>query len=74
MPGLPLKVSVTSRIDAYEAEIRAWFEKGALNSIADTAELLTFQAAARAMVIEDHRFNLRLSMAICMTSGSRHWK
>lgn len=50
-----------SKIDAYEQEILAAFEKGQLKSVATKAELVKLKAAARATAIKDRRVNIRLS-------------
>lgn len=47
--------------DAYEAELLAAYDKGALKSIASKSELARFKAAARATAIKDKRVNIRLS-------------
>ena len=47
------------KIDAYEHEVLAAFEKGQLKSVATKVELAKFKAAARA--IKDRRVNIRLS-------------
>jgi predicted DNA binding CopG/RHH family protein len=49
------------KIDAYEKEVLAAFEKGKLNSVATKAELAKLKAAARATAIKDRRVNIRLS-------------
>jgi predicted DNA binding CopG/RHH family protein len=49
------------KIDAYEHEVLAAFEKGHLKSVATKAELAKFKAAARATAIKDRRVNIRLS-------------
>jgi predicted DNA binding CopG/RHH family protein len=49
------------KIDAYEREVLAAFEKGMLRSVATKAELAKFKAAARATAIKDRRVNIRLS-------------
>jgi predicted DNA binding CopG/RHH family protein len=49
------------KIDAYELEILAAFEKGQLKSVATKGELAKFKAAARATAIKDRRVNIRLS-------------
>lgn len=49
------------KIDAYEQEVLAAFEKGQLKSVATKAELAKFKAAARATGIKDRRVNIRLS-------------
>ena len=47
--------------DAYEADLLAAFDKGALKSVATKAELSRFKAAARATAVKDKRVNIRLS-------------
>ena len=49
------------RIDDYESEVLAAYEKGELRSVATKAELAMFKAAARATAIKDKRVNIRLS-------------
>jgi len=49
------------KTDAYEAELLAAFDKGALKSVATKAELANFKAAARATALKDKRVNIRLS-------------
>ena len=49
------------KIDEYEREILAAYEKGQLKSVATKAELAKFKAAARATAIKDRRVNIRLS-------------
>lgn len=49
------------KIDAYENEIVAAFDKGEMKSVATKAELAKFKAAARATAIKDRRVNIRLS-------------
>ncbi len=49
------------KIDRYESELLAAFDKGALRSVATKAELSKFRAAARATAIKDRRVNIRLS-------------
>ena len=49
------------KIDAYEHEVLAAFEKDQLKSVATKAELAKFKAAARATAIKDRRVNIRLS-------------
>ena len=49
------------KIDAYENEVLAAYEKGQLKSVATKAELAKFKAAARATAIKDRRVNIRLS-------------
>jgi predicted DNA binding CopG/RHH family protein len=49
------------KIDSYELEVLAAFDKGRLKSVATKAELSKFKAAARATAIKDRRVNIRLS-------------
>ena len=49
------------KTDAYEAELLAAFDQGALKSVATKAELAKFKAAARATALKDKRVNIRLS-------------
>ena len=49
------------KIDAYEREVLAAFERGKLTSVATKAELARLKAAARATAIKDKRVNIRLS-------------
>jgi predicted DNA binding CopG/RHH family protein len=49
------------KIDRYEREIIAAFDKGKLTSVATKAELARFKAAARATALKDRRVNIRLS-------------
>jgi len=49
------------KIDTYEHEVIAAFEKGQMKSVATKAELAKFKAAARATAIKDRRVNIRLS-------------
>ena len=49
------------KIDSYEQEIIAAFDKGSLKSVATKAELAKFKLAARATAIKDKRVNIRLS-------------
>ncbi len=49
------------KTDAYEADLLAAFDKGALKSVATKAELSRFKAAARATAVKDERVNIRLS-------------
>ena len=49
------------KTDAYEADLLAAFDKGALKSVATKAELSRFKAAARATAVKDKRVNIRLS-------------
>jgi predicted DNA binding CopG/RHH family protein len=51
------------KTDAYEAELLAAYDKGALKSVATKAELARIKAAARATAIKDRRVNIRLSSA-----------
>jgi predicted DNA binding CopG/RHH family protein len=50
-----------SKLDAYEAEVLAAFNKGALKSVATKAELAQLRASARATAVKDKRVNIRLS-------------
>lgn len=50
-----------SKLDGYEREVLAAFDKGQLKSVASKAELAKFKAAARATAIKDRRVNIRLS-------------
>lgn len=50
-----------AKIEAYEHEILAAFDKGNLKSVATKAELEKFRAAARATAVKDRRVNIRLS-------------
>ena len=49
------------KIDDYENEVLAAFDKSQLKSVASKAELAKFKAAARATAIKDRRVNIRLS-------------
>jgi predicted DNA binding CopG/RHH family protein len=49
------------KIDHYESDVLAAYEKGKLKSVASKAELAKFKAAARATAIKDRRVNIRLS-------------
>lgn len=49
------------KIDDYENEVLAAFDKGQLKSVASKAELAKFKAAARATALKDRRINIRLS-------------
>ncbi len=49
------------KTDAYETEVLAAFDRGALKSVATKAELAKFRAAARATAVKDKRVNIRLS-------------
>lgn len=49
------------KIDRYEREIIAAFDKGKLTSVGTKAELARFKAAARATALKDRRVNIRLS-------------
>ncbi|MDO9251620.1 CopG family antitoxin [Hydrogenophaga sp.] len=49
------------KTDAYETDLLAAFDKGALKSVASKAELAKFKAAARATALKDKRVNIRLS-------------
>lgn len=50
-----------TKLDAYEAEVLAAFDRGELKSVATKAELAKFRAAARATAVKDKRVNIRLS-------------
>jgi predicted DNA binding CopG/RHH family protein len=50
-----------AKIDSYEKEILASYERGQLKSVATKSELAKFKAAARATAIKDRRVNIRLS-------------
>lgn len=50
-----------AKIDAYEQDILAAFEKGRLKSVATKGELEKLKAAARATAVKDRRVNIRLS-------------
>jgi len=54
------------KLDAYESDVLAAFEKGQLKSVATKAQLAKARAAARATSIKDRRVNIRL------TSGDLH--
>lgn len=49
------------KLDAYESDVLAAFEKGQLQSVASKAELAKARAAARATAIKDRRVNIRLT-------------
>jgi len=49
------------RVDAYEREILAAFDKGNLKSVATKAEIEKFRKAARSTAVKDRRVNIRLS-------------
>jgi predicted DNA binding CopG/RHH family protein len=49
------------KLDAYESELLAAFEKGQLKSVATKAELAKVRAAARATSLKDKRVNIRLT-------------
>ena len=49
------------KVDAYEREILAAFDKGKLKSVATKAELEKFRETARATAVKDRRVNIRLS-------------
>ncbi|NIM42242.1 MAG: hypothetical protein GTN84_16815 [Hydrogenophaga sp.] len=49
------------KLDAYESDVLAAFEKGRLQSVATKAELAKARAAARATAIKDRRVNIRLT-------------
>lgn len=50
-----------AKIDAYEQDILAAFEKGRMKSVATKGELEKLKAAARATAVKDRRVNIRLS-------------
>ncbi len=49
------------KLDAYESELLAAFEKGQLKSVATKTELAKARAAARATSLKDKRVNIRLT-------------
>ncbi|QIM51113.1 hypothetical protein [Hydrogenophaga crocea] len=49
------------KLDAYESDLLAAFEKGQLRSVATRNELAKARAAARATSIKDRRVNIRLT-------------
>ncbi len=49
------------KIDPYESELLAAYDKGALKSVATKTLLAKVKAAARATAIKDRRVNIRLS-------------
>ena len=49
------------RTDAYETEVLAAFESGALKSGASKSEFAKFKSAARATATKERRVNIRLS-------------
>ena len=49
------------KVDVYEREVLAAFDKGKLKSVATKAELAKFREAARATAVKDRRVNIRLS-------------
>ena len=49
------------KVDAYEREILAAFDKGKLKSVPTKAELGKFRETARATAVKDRRVNIRLS-------------
>jgi predicted DNA binding CopG/RHH family protein len=49
------------KIDRYESDLLAAYDKGSLESVATKSELSMFKAAARATAIKDRRVNIRLS-------------
>jgi predicted DNA binding CopG/RHH family protein len=49
------------KIDEYEREVLAAYDKGLLKSVATKAELAKLKAAARATAVKDRRVNIRLS-------------
>jgi predicted DNA binding CopG/RHH family protein len=50
-----------TKLDAYETQVLAAFDRGELKSVATKAELAKFRAAARATAVKDKRVNIRLS-------------
>ena len=56
-----IRVTPMPKIDEYEREVLAAYEKKQLKSVATKAELARFKAAARATAIKDRRVNIRLS-------------
>lgn len=50
-----------TKLDAYESEILAEYERGGFRSVATKTELARFKEAARATAIKDRRVNIRLS-------------
>jgi hypothetical protein len=49
------------KTDAYEAELLAAFDQGAMKSVATQAELAQLRTAARATVGKDKRVNRQIS-------------
>ena len=49
------------KVDVYEREVLAAFDKGKLKSVATKVELAKFREAARATAVKDRRVNIRLS-------------
>lgn len=49
------------KLDSYESDLLAAFEKGQLRSVATKAELAKARAAARATSLKDRRVNIRLT-------------
>jgi predicted DNA binding CopG/RHH family protein len=60
------------KLDAYEEELLAAFEKGELQSVSPSkADLTKFKAAASATFIKDRRINIRLSSPDLMDIQAR---
>ena len=55
------------KIDDYENEVLAAFDKGQLKSVTSKAELVKFKAAARATAIKGRRVNIRQSSGLVDT-------
>lgn len=51
------------KLDAYERETLAAYEKGQIKSVATKSTMAQFKAAARATAAKDRRINIRLSSA-----------
>ena len=51
------------KLDAYERETLAAYEKGQIKSVATKNTMAQFKAAARATAAKDRRINIRLSSA-----------
>lgn len=50
-----------AQLDAYEAEVLAAFDQGALKSVATQAGLAKFRASARATAVKHKRVNRQIS-------------
>lgn len=50
-----------TKVDAYEREVLAAFDKENLKSVATKTEIEKFREAARATAVKDRRVNIRLS-------------